>query len=100
MTTPRVPVRFSPRIAPVAARSAARCAAYGVLLRVPLKPTDPAEPQETVSPFGPAMVMWVLLNVALMWTTPRAMFFLTLRFVDLPMIARLFGGSPLLHPLD
>ena len=51
------------------------------------------------TPFGPAIVMWVLLNVALMWTTPLAMFFLTLRLVDLPMIARLLGGLPYFIPL-
>ena len=53
-----------------AAVSAARCAANGVLLRLPLKPTVPAEAQHNVSPLGSVIVTIVLLNVALMWTMP------------------------------
>ena len=44
--------------------SAARCAAKGVLLRAPLKPTLPAELQQIVSPFTSVMVMMVLLKLA------------------------------------
>ena len=46
------------------------CAAYGVPLRDPLKPIDPAEDQDTVRPSGPQIVMIVLLNVAWMCATP------------------------------
>ncbi len=75
----------------VAACSAARCAAKGVLLRVPLKPTLPAEPHEIVSPFGVVMVMCVLLKVAFTCATPRATFFLI-------FFLTVFGHG-LLHPL-
>src|SRR3954454_19038680 len=60
-----------------AAVSAARWAAKGVLLRLPLKPTVPEEAQQSASPLGSVMVTVVLLNVALMCTTAR----LTLRRV-------------------
>src|SRR4051812_17032549 len=60
-----------------AAVSAARCAANGVLLRLPLKPTVPDEAQHNASPLGSVIVTVVLLNVALMCTTAR----LTLRRV-------------------
>src|SRR5271163_5273749 len=59
--------------------SAARCAANGVLLRLPLKPTVPEEAQQRASPLGSVIVTVVLLNVALMCTTAR----LTLRRVFL-----------------
>src|SRR5437867_2161665 len=55
----------------LAAFSAARPAANGVLLRAPLKPTVPAEAQEIVSPLVSVIVTIVLLNVALMWAIPR-----------------------------
>src|SRR5207247_10365105 len=58
-----------------AAVSAARWAAKGVLLRLPLKPTVPAEAKHRVSPLVSLMVTMVLLKVALMWAIPR----LTLR---------------------
>src|SRR5262249_51261162 len=54
---------------------AARWAANGVLLRLPLKPTVPAEAKQSTSPLVSVIVTMVLLNVALMWATPR----LTLR---------------------
>src|SRR5438445_10295803 len=66
-------------VAVAAAVSAARCAANGVLLRLPLKPTVPEEAQHKASPFGSVIVTVVLLNVALMCTTAR----LTLRLVFL-----------------
>src|SRR5277367_1903565 len=47
-----------------AAVAAACCAAYGVPLRDPLKPTEPAEDQLTARPSGSVKVMMVLLNVA------------------------------------
>jgi hypothetical protein len=47
-----------------AASAAQTCAAYGVLLREPLMPVEPALVQFTVFPFGSVMVTIVLLNVA------------------------------------
>src|SRR5262245_6692263 len=49
-----------------AASSADSAAAYGVLLREPLKPATPAEPQLTTAPARSVIVMIVLLNEA--WT--------------------------------
>src|SRR5277367_3275255 len=66
-------------VAAAAAVSAARCAANGVLLRLPLNPTVPDEAQQRASPLGSVIVTVVLLNVALMCTTAR----LTLRRVFL-----------------
>src|SRR5271166_6397480 len=66
-------------VAVAAAVSAARCAANGVLLRLPLNPTVPDEAQQRASPLGSVIVTVVLLNVALMCTTAR----LTLRRVFL-----------------
>src|SRR6266567_7713625 len=51
--------------ASLAAFSAARPAAKGVLLRAPLKPTVPADAHEMVSPFMSVIVTIVLLNVLL-----------------------------------
>src|SRR5579863_7203151 len=53
-----------------AAVAAACCAAYGVPLREPLNPTEPAEDQLTARPSGSVSVTIVLLNVAWMQTTP------------------------------
>jgi hypothetical protein len=47
-----------------AAFSAATWAAYGVLLRVPLKPLDPALDHATTFPLGSVKVTIVLLKVA------------------------------------
>jgi hypothetical protein len=69
------------RIAAPAARAAACDAAKGVLLRAPLKPTQPAELVQIVSPAVSVTVIRVLLKVAFIWTTPFATFFLALRFV-------------------
>ena len=69
------------RTAVPAQRCAACWAAKGVLFREPLNPTQPAEPEQIVSPFGSVIVINVLLNVAFMWTTALATFFLTFRFV-------------------
>src|ERR671919_1639661 len=49
-----------------AADSAAICAAKGVDLREPLKPTWPAEAQEITFPVGSVIETIVLLNVLLM----------------------------------
>src|SRR5438874_11614382 len=70
-------------VAVAAAVSAARWAANGVLLRLPLKPTVPEEAQHNASPLGSVIVTVVLLNVALMWTTARLTFRRVLRFLAL-----------------
>src|SRR6476661_3717002 len=54
-------------IARRAAASAAICAANGVDLREPLKPTWPADAHEMTAPVGSVIEMIVLLNVLLMW---------------------------------
>jgi hypothetical protein len=71
ISTSRTPLR----IAALAHRIAACWAANGVLLRDPLKPTQPAELEQIASPLGSVIVISVLLNVALMCTTALAMFF-------------------------
>jgi hypothetical protein len=50
-----------------------------------LKPTQPAEPQQIVSPLTSVTVMTVLLNVAFMWIMALATLFLTLRLLTLAM---------------
>src|SRR5258708_4161358 len=82
-----------------AAFSAARPAAYGVLLRAPLKkPPLPADAQAMVSPLVSVMVTTVLLKVALMCAMPRVtplrIFFLA---ADL---APCFTASPMIVALD
>src|SRR4051812_11169477 len=79
-------------VAVAAAVSAARCAANGVLLRLPLKPTVPEEAQHNASPLGSVIVTVVLLNVALMCTTARLTLRRVLRFLA-------FATGPLL-PVD
>src|SRR5262249_43053301 len=73
-------------VARSAAVSAARWAANGVLLRLPLKPTVPAEAKQSVSPLVSVMVTMVLLNVALMWATPRLTLRRALRFLLLATV--------------
>src|SRR5438132_12854172 len=67
-------------VARSAAVSAARWAAKGVLLRLPLKPTVPAEAKQSVSPLVSVIVTMVLLKVALMWAIPRVTLRRALRF--------------------
>src|SRR5215210_1548617 len=62
-----------------AADSAASCAANGVDLRLPLKPTPPEDAQLMTAPVVSVMETIVLLNVDLMWAWPTAMFFFSLR---------------------
>ena len=57
-------------IARRAAVSAASCAANGVLLREPLKPTLPDDAQAMMLPCWSVIVMIVLLNDDLMCATP------------------------------
>src|SRR5262249_18817166 len=68
-------------VARSAAISAARWAANGVLLRLPLNPTVPAEAKHNVSPLVSVMVTMVLLKVALIWATPRLTLRRALRFL-------------------
>src|SRR5213596_3255322 len=79
------------------AASAAICAANGVDLREPLKPTVPAEAHEITAPVGSVIVTMVLLNVLLMWASPWATFFFSLRRTFLaPAALRLLGGIQIL----
>src|SRR5436190_17963384 len=50
--------------------SAATCAANGVLLRDPLKPTLPALAHVMTAPSPSVIVTMVLLKLAWMWATP------------------------------
>src|SRR5919201_2147002 len=76
-----------------AAFSAAICAANGVDLREPLKPTWPAEAQLITLPNGSVIVTIVLLNVLLMCAWPNATFFFSLRrTLFAPAAGRLLGG--------
>jgi hypothetical protein len=86
ISTSRTPLR----IAVLAQRCAACCAAKGVLLRAPLKPTEPPERAQTVLPSKSVIVINVLLNVAFMCTIARTMFFLTFRFVPFAIIFLVF----------
>lgn len=54
--------------------SAARCAAKGVLFRLPLNPTVPAEAQVNTSPFRSVTVTMVLLKLLWMWIIPWVTF--------------------------
>src|SRR5579872_4824913 len=83
----RTSISFRPNlVARSAAVSAARWAANGVLLRLPLKPTVPAEAKQSVSPLVSVMVTMVLLNVALIWATPRLTLRRALRFLLLATV--------------
>src|SRR5436309_11195331 len=78
----RTSISFRPNfVARSAAVSAARWAANGVLLRLPLKPTVPADAKQSVSPLVSVIVTIVLLNVALMWAMPRLTLRRCLRFL-------------------
>src|SRR5579884_495553 len=80
-------------VARSAAVSAARWAANGVLLRLPLKPTVPADAKQSVSPLVSVIVTIVLLNVALMWAMPRLTLRLALRFLLLATTKALLEGE-------
>src|SRR6202158_5406447 len=58
----------------LAVASAVICAAYGVDLRLPLKPCAPAEPHEMTLPSMSLIEMIVLLNVLWMWACPLTTF--------------------------
>src|SRR3978361_63702 len=76
------------------------CAANGVVLREPLKPTWPAEAQEITAPVGSVMDTMVLLNVLLMCAWPCAAFLRSLRrtFLTAAVPARALGGICLCAP--
>src|SRR5215211_4666668 len=79
-----------------AAFSAAICAANGVDLREPLKPTWPAEAQLITLPLGSVIDTIVLLNVLLMCAAPWATFFFSLRRTFLvPAAVRALRGMSL-----
>src|ERR1051325_1663219 len=78
----RTSISFRPNLEARSAQvSAARWAANGVLLRLPLKPTVPADAKQSVSPLVSVIVTMVLLKVALMWAMPRLTFRRALRFL-------------------
>src|SRR6478609_398997 len=57
------------------ASSAATCAAYGVDLRLPLKPWLPEDDQAMALPWASVIVTIVLLKLASTCATPEEMFF-------------------------
>jgi hypothetical protein len=83
------------RIAVLAQRWAACWAAKGVLLREPLNPTQPAEPEQIVSPSKSVIVINVLLNVAFMQTIALTTFLLTFRFAALAIIRKILKRTKL-----
>src|SRR5262249_39363006 len=89
----RTSISLRPNLVAFSAQvSAARWAANGVLLRLPLKPTVPAEAKQSVSPLVSVMVTIVLLNVALMWAMPRLTLRRALRFL---LLATIHSGCQL-----
>src|SRR5918994_452434 len=89
MSTRRIPCSCALR----AAFSAASCAAKGVDLREPLKPTCPEDAHEITFPVGSVIDTIVLLNVLLMYACPWATFFFSLRRTFLtPAPVRALGG--------
>ena len=89
-----ISISFTPNLEARSAHvSAARCAAKGVLLRLPLKPDVPAVAQQRTSPLRSVMVTEVLLKVALMCATARVTFRRTLRRLDFAMRKFSLSGS-------
>src|SRR5690348_14736840 len=68
-------VRSPASFALFAAVSDACCAANGVPLREPRKPSEPELDQASTFPSGSVKVMIVLLNDAWTWTVPNGTFF-------------------------
>src|SRR5438046_6405905 len=93
-STLRTPCSWARR----AACSAASCAAKGVDLREPLKPTLPDDAHAIVLPWGSVMVTSVLLKLDLMCAWACAMFFFSRRrgFLAPPF----FGGKNALLFID
>src|ERR687889_1961687 len=95
-STLRMPCSMARR----AAASAASCAANGVDLREPLKPTWPEEAQEMTAPVGSVIDTMVLLKVLLMCACPWATFLRSLRRTFLTAApARAFGGISQCAPI-
>src|SRR5712671_1052364 len=89
-------------LALLAAVMAACCAANGVPLRDPRKPSEPALDQAMVLPSRSLMVTMVLLKVAWTCTRPEWMtrfsfflklFFLPVAFAGFPALAAVFAGA-------
>src|SRR5271166_290161 len=76
------------------ASSAATCAAYGVDLRLPLKPWLPEDDQAIALPCASVMVIIVLLNVAATWATPEVMFLRSFLRVRVPVACFAIGSGP------
>src|SRR6266545_4717924 len=95
-------LRMPCSIARRAAASAASCAANGVDLREPLKPTWPAEAHEITAPVGSVIDTMVLLKVLLMCACPWATFLRSLRrtFLTAVVPARAFGGMSVCAPKE
>jgi hypothetical protein len=91
-------------VAAAAAVSAARCAANGVLLRLPLNPTVPDDAQHKASPLGSVIVTVVLLKVALMCTTARLTLRRVFRFLALatfpPLLVYPIPLNPMMQSLS
>src|SRR5579885_1864179 len=84
----RTSTSLTPNLAALPAHSsAARWAANGVLLRLPLNPTVPADAAHRVSPLVSVMVTIVLLNVLCTWAMPRLTFRRCFFFLLLAMVA-------------
>src|ERR1700756_3836172 len=77
-----------------AAFCAACCAANGVPLRDPRKPSDPELFQLTVLPCVSAMVTMVLLNVAWIWTIPKGTFLRSFFLKVFPVRLPFFSVAP------
>src|SRR6185295_13572355 len=81
-------------LATVAAAEAACCAAKGVPLRDPLKPSVPALDQVTTCPSMSVMVTCVLLKEAWMWATPWTTWrFSFLGFLELDFLVGTAGAA-------
>src|SRR5687767_826231 len=90
----RTSTSFTPNLDAFSAHaSAARWAAYGVLLRLPLNPAVPADAVHRVSPAVSVMVTIVLLNVLWMCAMPRLTFRRALRFLLFAMCSQLSAVS-------
>src|ERR687884_731101 len=94
-STLRMPCSWALR----AAASAAICAANGVDLREPLKPTCPALAHEITAPVGSVIETIVLLKVLLMCACPCETFLRSLRRTFLTAApVRAFGGISVCAP--
>src|SRR6201994_5109727 len=88
----------------LAAFIAACCAAKGVPLREPRKPSEPDDFQESTLPCWSVMVTIVLLNDAWMCAIPNGTFLRSLRLncffpPPLPLAAAFFASAMFAYPL-